>query len=204
MLLKIKKENMNLLEKVQQNLGYPALQKIDVSTDKIIDDSKTPNEDKFSQAAIPAVLTALYKYVQTDEGATEVLNGNEDTKWIAKMFDEHKKDAIEMISSYSKESSENPLDKLHTIAKEAIKITKETIGENGTLMDVKSFFKQQKKDILLYLLPTLKMGELLNDGTLDDNTNKMEGPISSLMHTLGNVFASPTTEPEAEKKQADF
>lgn len=195
---------MNLLEKVQQNLGYPALQKIDLSTDKIIDDSATPDEDKFSQAAIPAVLTALYKYVLTDEGATEVLNGDNETKWIAKIFDEHKKDALEIISAYAKQSNENPLDKMRTIANEAIKITKESIGENGTIMDVKLFFKEQKNDILLYLLPTLKMGELLNDGTLDDNTNKMEGPISSLMHSLGNVFTNPNNEAELEKKQADL
>lgn len=189
---------MNLLEKVQQNLGYPALQKIDVSTDKIVDDDATPNEDKFSQAAIPAVLTALYKFVQTDEGASDVLNGNNDTKWIAKIFDEYKNDAISIISSYSKQSNENPLDKMHTIANEAVKITKETVGENGTIKEVKIFFKQQKNDILLYLLPTLKMGELLNDGTLDDNTNKMEGPISSLMHSLGNIFTNPTTEGESK------
>ena len=195
---------MNLLEKVQQNLGYPALQKIDVSTDKIVDDDATPNEDKFSQAAIPAVLTALYKFVQTDEGASDVLNGNNDTKWIAKIFDEYKNDAISIISSYSKQSNENPLDKMHTIANEAVKITKETVGENGTIKEVKIFFKQQKNDILLYLLPTLKMGELLNDGTLDDNTNKMEGPISSLMHSLGNIFTNPTTEAELKKKQDDF
>jgi hypothetical protein len=195
---------MNLLEKVQQNLGYPTLQKIDLSTDKIVEDSATPEEDKFSQAAIPAVLTALYKYVQTDEGATEVLNGNSDTKWIAKIFDEHKKDAIQIISSYAKQSSENPLDKMHTIANEAIKITKESVGENGTIKDVKLFFAAQKNDILLYLLPSLKMGELLNDSTLDDDTNKMEGPISSLMHSLGNVFTTPTTETEAEEKQANL
>jgi hypothetical protein len=195
---------MNLLEKVQQNLGYPALQKIDLSTDKIIDDSATPDEDKFSQTAIPAVLTALYKYVLTDEGATEVLNGNNETKWIAKIFDEHKKDAIEIISSYSKQSNENPLDKMRIIANEAVKITKENVGENGTLKDVKLFFAAQKGDILLYLLPSLKMGELLNDSTLDDNTNKMEGPISSLMHSLGNIFVNPTTEAEVEKKQADL
>ncbi len=193
---------MNLLEKVQQNLGYPALQKIDLSTDKIIEDTATPAEDKFSQAAIPAVLTALYKYVQTDEGATAVLNGNDDTKWITKIFDEHKKDAIQIISSYAKQSSENPLDKMYRIANETVKIAKESIGESGTILDVKIFFAAQKNDILLYLLPTLKIGELLNDNTLDDDTNKMEGPISSLMHSLGNVFTNPTTEAEAEEKEA--
>ncbi len=193
---------MNLLEKVQQNLGYPALQKIDLSTDKIIEDTATPAEDKFSQAAIPAVLTALYKYVQTDEGATAVLNGNDDTKWITKIFDEHKKDAIQIISSYAKQSSENPLDKMYRIANEAVKIAKESIGESGTILDVKIFFAAQKNDILLYLLPTLKIGELLNDNTLDDDTNKMEGPISSLMHSLGNVFTNPTSEAEAEKKES--
>jgi hypothetical protein len=195
---------MNLLETVQQNLGYPILQKIDTATDKMVEDSTTPNEDKFSQAAIPAVLTALYKYVQTDEGATAVLDNKDDTKWIAEIFDKEKNNAVEIICTYAQQCDVQPLDRMRAIANEAVKITKETLGDKASIMDVKLFYKAQKNDILLYLLPTLKMGELLNDNTLDDDTNKMEGPISSLMHSLGNIFTNPTTEAEIEKKQAEL
>ena len=40
----------------------------------------------------------------------------------------------------------------------------------------------------IYLLPC-KWADLLNDDSLDDRTNKMEGPISNLMHTIENKFS---------------
>jgi hypothetical protein len=195
---------MNLLETVQQNLNYPVLQKIDTTTSKIVDDITTPEQDKFSQAAIPAVLTALYKYVQSDAGAEALILADEGTKWITLLFDEHKKDAIQMIASYSKQSNEDPLHKMNIIATEAVKITKQNIGDKANIQDVKLYYKGQKNDILLYLLPELKMGELLNDGTLDDNTHKMEGPISSFMQNLGNVFDTPNTETKPTEKDTSL
>jgi hypothetical protein len=196
--------SLQLLQTVQQHLGYPALQKVDPNTKQIIEDASTPAEDTFSQAAIPAVLTGLYKYAQTDDGANEILASDGDEQWISKIFDENKKEAIQIISSYAKQSSYDPLAKMNAIAAEAAKIIRAQVGENGTIKNVKDYFVSQKNDILLYLLPTLNMGDLLYDNTLDDGTNKMEGPISSLMHSLGNVFTNPTTEAEVEKKQADL
>jgi hypothetical protein len=196
--------SLQLLQTVQQNLGYPALQKVDPNTKEIIEDTSTPNEDKFSQAAIPAVLTALYKYAQKDDGANEILAGTVDKNWITKIFDENKKEAIQIISSYAKQSSDDPLAKMNAIAAEAAKIVRDEVGENGTIKNVKDYFSNQKMDILLYLLPTLQMGDLLNDNTLDDGTNKMEGPISSLMHSLGAAFTNPTTNEELAKKENDM
>ncbi len=40
------------------------------------------------------------------------------------------------------------------------------------------------------------MGELLHDTTLDDKTNKMEGPVSSLMKSAGAVFSNPVMDKE--------
>jgi hypothetical protein len=196
--------SLQLLQTVQQNLGYPALQKVDPNTKEIIEDTSTPDEDKFSQAAIPAVLTGMYKYAQTDEGANEILASDGDEQWTGKIFDENKKEAIQIISSYAKQSSADPLTKMNDIAAQAAKIIREEVGENGTIRDVKNYFINQKNDILLYLLPTLKMGDLLHDDTLDDGTNKMEGPISSLMHSLGAAFTNPTTKEELEKKENDL
>jgi hypothetical protein len=196
--------SLQLLQTVQENLGYPALQKVDSNTKQIIEDANTPDEDKFSQAAIPAVLTGLYRYAQTDEGANEILLSDGDEQWTAKIFDEHKKEAIQVISSYAKQSSYDPLAKMNAIAAEAAKLIREQVGKEGTIKNVKEYFSSQKNDILLYLLPTLNMGDLLNDNTLDDDTNKMEGPISSLMHSLGNAFTTPTTNEELEKKANDL
>ena len=32
----------------------------------------------------------------------------------------------------------------------------------------------------------MNLGDVLNDETLDDKTNKMEGPISNMMHKIEN------------------
>ena len=67
--------SVNLIKTIQENLGSPPLKKIDPNTQQPIADEAV--ENKFSQAAIPSVLAALYKYVQTDEGAAENLRGVE-------------------------------------------------------------------------------------------------------------------------------
>jgi hypothetical protein len=191
--------SINLLETIQQNLGYPALQKIDPNTQQVVIDDKTPDEDKFSQAAIPAVLTGLYKYVQSDEGATAFLRGDNSSNWVSKIFDDNKKEAVQTISSYAKQSNEDPIAKMNAIANEAVKVVKENLPAEATAKEVKTFFSNQKNTILLYLPAVLNMGELLHDTTLDDKTNKMEGPISSLVQNIGNAFSSPVADEETKK-----
>jgi hypothetical protein len=191
--------SINLLEQIQQNLGYPVLQKIDPNTQEVVTDEKTPAEERFSQAAIPAVLTGIYSFVQSDEGAQVFLKagtGNEVTDTI---FRDNKKEVIEAIAAYAKQSTEDPVAKINDIAGEALKITKEQLPEEAVTADVKNFFTAQRNHILLYLPPALNMGTLLHDNTLDDNTHKMEGPISSLMQSLGNIFSGPANSTEAAK-----
>jgi len=186
--------SVTLLEKVQQNLGYPALQKIDANTQKMAVDDRMPNEDKFSQAAIPAILISLCKYVQTDAGANIVLTSEIDIDWLNKIFDGSSKEVVETIAAYSKQSNEEPISKMNSIAREAIKITKENIGSNAAIEDVKIFFNNEENDILLYLPAALNLGEIIDNNTIDDRTNKMEGPVSSLMQSIGSVFDSPASE----------
>jgi len=188
--------SINLLEAVQQNLRYPPLQKIDTGTDQIKENDNTPDEHKFSQAAIPAVLTAIYRFVQTDEGATAIFKMDLTTDWVKFIFDDKSKEAIETIVSYSGQSKESAISKMNAIAREAVKVVRENLSGDADMKEVKLYFSSQKMDILLYLLPILQMGVLLHDNTLDDKTNKMEGPISSLINTIGNAFSAPVTEEE--------
>ncbi len=194
---------INLLEKVQQILGYPELQKIDPNTQKMVVDNTTPDEDKFSQAAIPAVLTGLYKYVQTDEGAADFLQSGNDTNWMNKIFDENKKEAVQKIAAYAKQSNEDPKTKMNAIATEAVKIAKENMPVDAAVKDVKTFFNEQKKYILLYLPAALNMGELLHENALDDRTNKMEGPVSSLIQNIGGAFSASDTGDEKKEIKTD-
>jgi hypothetical protein len=192
--------SINLLETVQRNLGYPPLQKIDPNTQAVVENIKTPGEHKFSQAAIPAVLTALYKYVQTDAGAAEVLRGDNSTNWVNKIFQDNKNPIIETISSYASEPGDYPVMRMNEIANETLKVMKENLPGNADIKQVKLFFTNQRKNILLHLPAALHMGDLLHDDTLDDNTNKMEGPISSLIQSIGAAFSKPVTSDEIKNK----
>jgi hypothetical protein len=193
--------SVNLLEMVQQNLGYSELQKIDPNTQVMVADENSPGEDKFSQAAIPSVLIALCEFAQTDEGAADILQSNTATNWMNKIFDNNRKEAVQTIAAYAKQSDEDPVAKMNAIATEAVKIAMETMPAGATVKDVKTFFNNQKSTILLFLPASLNMGELLHNNVLDDRTNKMEGPVSSLIQNIGDAFSNPVTGEENQELQ---
>jgi len=188
----------NLLEQIQENLQYPPLQKIDPNTQEVKADDSTPNEHRFSQAAIPAILTGLYKYVSTYEGAETILRGDNSTNWVSRIFADTKSEVVQKVASYSFMPVGDTESSMNNIAREAVRLTREDLKENATRMDVKKFLFAQRDTILLYLPEALHMGQLLHDTTVDDNTNKMEGPVSSLMHKLGSAFSKPSDEAEVK------
>ena len=189
--------SINILTTVQENLRYPALQKIDPNTQRVINDGVTEQSNDFSQAAIPAVLTGLYKYSITDNGAQEILRGDNSTNWVSKIFEENKTDIINKIAAYVHSSKAFSVEHFNSIATEAVKVTRENIPADATPKDVKIFFSNQLQNILPYLPSALHVGDLLDDTTLDDNTNKMEGPILSLMHAIGSAFSTPESKEDS-------
>ncbi|MEO6729607.1 MAG: hypothetical protein ABIN01_00175 [Ferruginibacter sp.] len=192
--------SINLIETIQASLHYPPLQKIDPNTQEVVADNSTPNEHRFSQAAIPAILTGLYRYSTTDVGAENILRGDISTDWVSVVFEDTKSEVVQKVADYSFHSTENSYSKMNEITKEAVRLVRENIKPNATMMDVKDFMSAQRHHILLFLPEALHMGSLLNDTTLDDNTNKMEGPISSLMHKIGAAFSNPPSEEEVNSK----
>lgn len=192
--------SISLLTIVQQNLGYSPLQKIDPNTGQVMSAGEDSHGDAFSQAAIPAVLVGLNKYVQTDAGAEAFLRGENSTNWVDKIFIDNKDEIIQNISVYAGQSKEELVLKLNKIAAEAEKVTNQNLPVPASIKDLKTFFSNQKKDILLYLPATLNLGSLLHNDSIDDNTNKMEGPVSSLMRNIGSAFSNPVTEEDKHLK----
>lgn len=190
---------INLLEAVQQHLGYPTLSKIDTTTNLVVPNEHTSNENSFSQAAIPAVLAGLNRHVQTLEGAEDILKQGPTNNWTKKIFKENSYAAIQAIATYSKQSAEETVSRMNSIATEAVRLVKENLPPDADEQSVKELLSTQISHILLYLPPTLQMGAYLNDNTLDDNTHKMEGPMSSLMNTIGEVFSSPVSSQETKR-----
>jgi hypothetical protein len=191
--------SINLLKTIQENESYPELQKIDPNVQHE-QGNNVVQDISFSQVAITAVLAGLYKYSQSDEGASQLLNSETNT-WADKIFDADKIAAVQRVADYSKVSYDEADSTMNAIANNAVNLVRENMGSNNDIKDVKSFMKTQSTDILLYLPPELNMGQILHDNTLDDNTNKMEGPISSLIKNIGNAFSNPVTDEEINNKQ---
>lgn len=193
--------SINLLEKVQKNLLYPPVQKIDPTTQQVNNEVLETGEERFGQVAIPSVLTGLYKFSVTDEGAKEILKADYTTNWVNKIFDESNRQIIEDIALHLNKPKEVAIEQMNNIADEAIKLAHENFPKEATEKDVMQFFSSQVNNFLPYLPAALHMGEALNDTSLDDNTNKMQGPISSLMHSIGNAFSTPETKDDTSHAQ---
>ncbi|QNA43335.1 hypothetical protein [Lacibacter sediminis] len=188
--------SINLLETLQIQLGYPALQKIDPNTQVVKENDETPDEHRFSQAALTAVLTALYNYSHTDIGAEKIRTSSSATTWADLIFTDNQQSVIKGISDYANYTKENVITKLNSIATAAVSIIQEQLPADATMHQVKKFMNTQRNNILPFLPAELQMGELLHDNTLDDRTNKMEGPVSSIMRAIVGSFSNG----EAEKK----
>src|SRR5262245_33888105 len=91
----------NLIETIQKNLGLPALQKIDPNIQEVKDKSLRSSRDNLAQAAIPAVLTALYKFTRTDEGCQRFMSNESNADWLGTLFEGKEKSAVDKVALYA-------------------------------------------------------------------------------------------------------
>lgn len=180
---------MNLPELLQQHFNYPPLQMIDPNTQEV--GGKTESgHNEFGQAAIPAIVTGLYKLSRTDEGVTSIIRGEKSSDWVRIIFGDSNEQIIERVADYSGDSYEEVARKLNIIADKAAAIVKEETTPDYEIVKVKDILAAQRLHLLPYLPAVLQIGELLNDTTLDDKTNKMKGPASNLIKAIGNTFSA--------------
>ncbi len=179
----------NLIDTIQHNLGYPSLEKIDPNKQE----PKSENGSKFThelgQAVIPAVLAGLYKQSQSETGASHILDTDPDAGALQVVFEKKDDEAVDKVSRYTGISTEKSRIAMERVAAEAVRLIQAAVKDHPTADRVKAFMGDQRHNILVYLPAAMQMGYLLGDNTLDDRTNKMEGPISSFMHKIEDKMA---------------
>jgi hypothetical protein len=190
---------MNLIESLQHHFGYTPLQKIDPVTLEPKQEGTEPNEQRFSQAAIPVILTGMRLFTGTDEGAEEILKAPDATDWVSRLFAGRAEEIIEKVAAYGGFGIDHTHTQLNEIAAQAAYFIQETVAPSNKIMDVKNLMEGQISQVLTYLPPSLQLGVLLNDDTIDDRTNKMEGPASSLINAIGAVFTNADEDIKKEK-----
>lgn len=190
----------DLLKSVQTNLGYPELKKIDPNTAQPVENSSKPDEDRLSQAVVSAVLAGIYKLAKNDEGIEKIASETSVSNWVEIIFGANKPEVLKNISGYSYYNPDAVEDKMNEVATEAIKLSREVTNTGENMDGLRNFLASQRNNILPYLPPALHIGSMLEDTTIDDTTAKMEGPVSTLMHKLENVFSGHETREEADRK----
>src|SRR5258706_9427692 len=96
---------MNLLETVQNNLGWEPLKKVDPNSQEIEGVRKMTPDQKLAQAAIPAVLAALIKYSDGNEGINIMTRKNEN--WLNLIYHGKENYAVKQIADYASVPEEN-------------------------------------------------------------------------------------------------
>ena len=179
----------NIIETIQKNLGLPALQKIDPNIQETKEKSLRSSQEKLAQAALPAVLAALYKFTRTDDGCRAIIASNENPDWLGTFFEGKEKSAVDKVARYADVTNAEAETLMENIADESVNSLKASAGSKQSIEGIRSYMKNQRHHILVYLPAAMHMGDILNDESLDDRTNKMEGPVSGFMHRVENLLS---------------
>jgi hypothetical protein len=189
---------INITQAIQQNLGVPELQKIDPNTQEVKRPENISSENYIWQAAIPTVLLGLYKFSGDEKKCNVIINGSPlSSNLLDDIFDTKKEQVIEKVATYTGNTNEYTAEKMEQIASEAVRLINENISKETTDKSVRRFLIDQRNNILPYLPAALQIGNVLGDDTIDDRSNKMEGPMSSHMHWLEKFF--PSTDRKKEE-----
>jgi len=176
----------NIIEAIQKNLESPALQKVDPNIQETKEKYHQAITEKLAQAAIPAVLTAFYKFLRTDDGCKKLISADPAEDWLGILYKEKEEEAVEKVAQYAAVTKNQAEGYMENTADEAARLIKESAGDPASPEKIKTYMNGQRHHILVYLPAALNMGDLLNDEALDDRTNKMEGPISNFVHKIEN------------------
>jgi hypothetical protein len=175
----------NIVESIQRNLGYPGLRKVNPNSQEVKDIADCDTSAKMAQSAITGVLAGLGHFTSSDYGANYILT-NDSQDWLHVIFRGNESEAINKVARYSGAPVEEAREHMQKILREAVKLIRESAGDKKSPEKIKTYMKSQRHQILLYLPAAMQMGELLKDDSLDDRTNKMEGPVSNMMHNIEN------------------
>ena len=194
---------INILDELIKNFGMPALNKVDPNTQSVVINTEKEKEHRLSQAIAPAAVAGLYDCARSEEGLDFLTGNNSSPDWLQLFFAKNAPEVKERLSLYTDDSNEALQTHFNAVAAEAVKILRNAATGNDRRSSIRDIMGTQRDFFLPYLPAELNVGILLEDTTLDDRTNKMEGPVSSLMHKIGTIVTGQESLEEANKKRDD-
>ena len=193
--------SINILEELRKNLGLPELKKVDPNTQAVKINTDKEKEHRLIQAIAPTVVAGLYDCIRSEEGL-DFLAGNKTTPdWLELFFGKNAPEVKERLALYADNSNDAIQTHFNAVAFEAVKILRNAASEAEHRKSIRDIMGTQRDLFLPYLPAELKIGILLEDTTLDDRTNKMEGPVSTLMHKIETMITGQESKEDANRKR---
>ena len=188
---------VNLLETVIKNLGYKPLHKVDPNEQEVKALDSLSTDEKLHQAAVPAALTAFSLFAVTGKGYEKIMHS------VLKeqhpdIFGGKHQEIADKIAEYSGATTAEAREVMGSVAQEAMRIVQQEKDKGVSMDKIKNAMDDQRQTILQYLPASLQLGALLEDGSMDDRTHKMKGPMSNLAHMFEKKL--PGGEKPPEKK----
>lgn len=180
---------MHIVQIVQKNLGFGSLEKIDPNTQQTAGKDQLLGNNALAQAAIPAILLGIFNRLEQNPDP-ELLFAESPLSIIDRIFDRSADVVVKQIVEYSKNQDKNSKQELEHIASESLRVIQENLGVSPSESHVRSFVANHKRDTLMYLPPSLKLGSIMQNNNLDDRIGKMEGPVSSFIRKVESTFNS--------------
>jgi len=191
--------SVNIVQQLEKSMNIDPLLKVDPNTQDIAEGTVLTASQKIFQAIIPAVMAGLYKAGKSEEGVQVLANDPLVQDWAFKLFGENKTRLLENIARYASINIDETESRFNSVATNAVSQIREAVKDKDTT-ELKSLMASQRDNILVYLPASLELGDILQDETLDDRTNKMEGPISSLLRKIQTGFSGNETAEDAAEK----
>ena len=192
---------INILEELRKNLGMEPLLKVDPNTLVVKVTSDKEKENKLMQAILPAVVAGLYDCIRSEEGLNFLAGTSTTHDWLTLFFANNAAEVKQRLAQYSDNTEDAVQTHFNSVAAEGTKIVRANATEVDRNVSIRNIVGTQRDFFLPYLPAELKIGLLLEDTTLDDRTNKMEGPVSSLMHKIETMLTGQESKEEANRKR---
>jgi len=178
---------IDIIQEMKNYLGNAPVPKIDPNTQEPVKETKNFLND-VEGAAIPVVLLGFYKNTRNENDANNVMQ-QDDATTLKTLFKEHTEQVIKTVSNHSNADEGEAKAAMEKTVAAVKKVVRNNVKDLSGF-NVMAFFSNQRTNILKHLPAELHSGELLNDPAMDDRTNKMEGPMSGMMHGIEKIFSS--------------
>jgi len=192
--------SVNLLEELKKRLDLPDIKKVDPNSQQVEVKTEKEKEFRLTQAIVPAAVAGVYDCARSEKGLAFLAGNDTPPDWLTLFFGNNADGVLKNLENYTGNSAESIRTHFNSVSAEAVKILREHAAGEDRQASIRNIAGMQRKLFLPYLPAELHIGALLEDETMDDRMNKMEGPVSGFMHRVENIFGRESRD-EANKKR---